>query len=202
MSTTTELAEMSPHMKQLSEDLLQMVLTAFYEDQDFVVMDLLNSSNPKNILSPCKYIYDDDLNAINKQLSKKMEQIHVRRVLNRLKRAGMVAVETFKDPNRPGSKPNLFYYFDRQHFYFSTLYRLHQFNKQLQIMSTPSSRALGAVKVCPNHLDKKYDPLQQIAMQDLHFDRLARKFFVFFLCPCLIVRFGLFCVARMFQWMF
>ena len=165
---------MSAAMKQLIEDLLQMVLTAFYEDSDFCVMDILNTTNEKNPLSPCKYIYDDDSNAINIQINKKMEQMTVRKILNKLKCAGIVAVETYKDPNRPGSKPCLYYYFDRQHFFFSTLYRVHRFNEQLKKMSVANTNQLGVLKVCPNHLDKKYDPLECISMQDLHHDRLAR----------------------------
>ena len=47
-------------------------------------------------MSPCHYLYDDDANALNRQTNKKMEQIQIRRILNKLMRAGIVAVETFK----------------------------------------------------------------------------------------------------------
>ena len=83
-----------------------------------------------------------------------MEQIQIRRVLNKLMRAGIVAVETFKDPNRPNSRPCLYYYWDRQHFFFSTLYRVHRFQDQLSKMSK-RSMTKEVLHVCPNHLDKK-----------------------------------------------
>jgi transcription initiation factor IIE alpha subunit len=173
MSEPQHLARMPNHMKTLVDDLLQMMLTAFYEDSDFCVMDLLLNSNEMDPLSPCRYIYDDDANAIGKQIDKKMEQKPVRRILQKLSKAGIIAVEKFANPNRPGSKICHYYYFDRQHFFFSTLYRIHQFNQRLLAMSQKSSTKTR-LKVCPNHLDKKYDELDCIANQDQYLDRLPR----------------------------
>ena len=64
--------------------------------------------------------------------------------------------QKFQDPNRPNSRPCLYYYWDRQHFFFSTLYRVHRFQNQLNKMSK-RSMTKEVLHVCPNHLDKKYE---------------------------------------------
>ena len=62
-------ASMSPRMRDLSEDLLRMVMSALHSDVEMCVLELLRGHNERgDEASPCRYLRDDGNHSLYEQV--------------------------------------------------------------------------------------------------------------------------------------